>query len=79
MEPVNAAISYYGATGTVHALSSPAAPFAVCIWTSHIWRGPPAPGCSRQARAFGTGIEGAVDRYIAMSRATQQLVILTSC
>ncbi len=26
---------------------------------------------------FGTGIEGAVDRYVAMSRATQQLVILT--
>lgn len=25
---------------------------------------------------FGTGIEGAVDRYVAMSRATQQLVIL---
>src|SRR5258708_8964804 len=28
--------------------------------------------------AFGRGIEGAVDRYVAMSRATQQLVILTS-
>ncbi|MET8389690.1 RNA polymerase recycling motor ATPase HelR [Streptosporangium canum] len=28
--------------------------------------------------AFGTGIEGAVDRYVAMTRATQQLVILTS-
>ncbi|GGR87473.1 DNA helicase [Streptomyces aureoverticillatus] len=28
--------------------------------------------------AFGEGIEGAVDRYVAMSRATQQLVILTS-
>ncbi|WP_207232649.1 RNA polymerase recycling motor ATPase HelR [Micromonospora kangleipakensis] len=27
--------------------------------------------------AFGTGIEGAVDRYVAMTRATQQLVILT--
>jgi superfamily I DNA/RNA helicase len=27
---------------------------------------------------FGTGIEGAVDRYVAMTRATQQLVILTS-
>jgi hypothetical protein len=26
----------------------------------------------------GTGIEGAVDRYVAMTRATQQLVILTS-
>jgi DNA helicase IV len=26
---------------------------------------------------FGTGIEGAVDRYVAMTRATQQLVILT--
>jgi hypothetical protein len=26
--------------------------------------------------AFGTGIEGAVDRYVAMTRATQQLVIL---
>jgi DNA helicase IV len=25
---------------------------------------------------FGTGIEGAVDRYVAMTRATQQLVIL---
>ena len=29
--------------------------------------------------AFGTGIEGAVDRYVAMTRATQQLVILTTC
>ncbi len=28
--------------------------------------------------AFGRSIEGAVDRYVAMSRATQQLVILTS-
>jgi DNA helicase IV len=29
-------------------------------------------------KAFGTGIEGAVDRYVAMTRATQQLVLLTS-
>jgi DNA helicase IV len=28
--------------------------------------------------AFGQGIEGAVDRYVAMTRATQQLVILMS-
>ena len=28
--------------------------------------------------AFGGGVEGAVDRYVAMTRATQQLVILTS-
>ena len=28
---------------------------------------------------FGRGIEGAVDRYVAMTRATQQLVMLTSC
>ena len=28
--------------------------------------------------AFGNGIEGAVDRYVAMTRATQQLIILTS-
>ena len=28
--------------------------------------------------AFGPGIEGAVDRYVAMTRATQQLVILTN-
>jgi superfamily I DNA/RNA helicase len=27
---------------------------------------------------FGIGVEGAVDRYVAMTRATQQLVILTS-
>ena len=27
---------------------------------------------------FGRGIEGAVDRYVAMTRATQQLVVLTS-
>ncbi|MFB8266758.1 RNA polymerase recycling motor ATPase HelR [Streptomyces sp. NPDC055955] len=27
---------------------------------------------------FGDGIEGAVDRYVAMTRATQQLVVLTS-
>jgi len=26
---------------------------------------------------FGSGIEGTVDRYVAMTRATQQLVILT--
>lgn len=26
---------------------------------------------------FGDGIEGAVDRYVAMTRATQQLVVLT--
>jgi hypothetical protein len=29
-------------------------------------------------QAFGAGIEGAVDRYVAMTRATQQLVVLTS-
>ncbi|GAA1880799.1 RNA polymerase recycling motor ATPase HelR [Streptantibioticus ferralitis] len=29
-------------------------------------------------QAFGKDIEGAVDRYVAMTRATQQLVILTS-
>ncbi|AGZ42956.1 RNA polymerase recycling motor ATPase HelR [Actinoplanes friuliensis] len=28
--------------------------------------------------SFGTGTEGAVDRYVAMTRATRQLVILTS-
>jgi hypothetical protein len=28
--------------------------------------------------SFGTGIEGAVDRYVAMTRATQQLVVLVS-
>lgn len=28
--------------------------------------------------AFGEGIEGAVDRYVAMTRATQELVVLTS-
>ncbi|MCU1405458.1 MAG: Superfamily and helicase-like protein [Glaciihabitans sp.] len=30
------------------------------------------------ADAFGEGIEGAVDRYVAMTRATQQLVLLTT-
>ncbi|MFJ8013430.1 RNA polymerase recycling motor ATPase HelR [Streptomyces sp. NPDC096339] len=29
--------------------------------------------------SFGEGVEGAVDRYVAMTRATRQLVILTSC
>ncbi|MFB6392135.1 RNA polymerase recycling motor ATPase HelR [Polymorphospora lycopeni] len=29
-------------------------------------------------QSFGEGIEGAVDRYVAMTRATRQLVILTS-
>jgi hypothetical protein len=29
-------------------------------------------------QAFGEGVEGAVDRYVAMTRATRQLVILTS-
>jgi hypothetical protein len=28
--------------------------------------------------AFGEGIEGAVDRYVVMTRATQRLVMLTS-
>ncbi len=28
--------------------------------------------------SFGAGMEGAVDRYVAMTRATQQLVVLTS-
>ncbi len=28
--------------------------------------------------SFGDGIEGAVDRYVAMTRATQQLAILKS-
>ncbi|WP_217899346.1 hypothetical protein [Blastococcus mobilis] len=28
--------------------------------------------------AFGEGIDGAVDRYVAIIRATQQLIILTS-
>jgi hypothetical protein len=28
--------------------------------------------------SFGTGIEGAVDRYVAMTRATSELVVLTS-
>jgi len=28
--------------------------------------------------SFGTGIEGAVDRYVAMTRATEQLVVLTT-
>ena len=28
--------------------------------------------------SFGTGIEGAVDHYVAMTRATRRLVILTS-
>lgn len=27
---------------------------------------------------FGTGVGGAVDRYVWMTRATQQLVVLTS-
>jgi hypothetical protein len=31
-----------------------------------------------EPEAFGNGIEGAVDRYVAMTRATQQLVVLTS-
>ncbi|WP_225854734.1 RNA polymerase recycling motor ATPase HelR [Micromonospora sp. ALFpr18c] len=30
-----------------------------------------------EPEAFGDGIEGAVDRYVAMTRATQQLVVLT--
>ena len=29
-------------------------------------------------RSFGDGIEGAVDHYVAMTRATQQLVVLTT-
>lgn len=31
-----------------------------------------------EPETFGTGVEGAVDHYVAMTRATQQLVILTS-
>ena len=30
------------------------------------------------AQVLGEGVEGAVDRYVAMTRATQQLVILTT-
>lgn len=30
-----------------------------------------------EPETFGTGVEGGVDRYVAMTRATQQLVILT--
>ncbi|SNS19260.1 RNA polymerase recycling motor ATPase HelR [Rhodococcoides kyotonense] len=30
-----------------------------------------------EPESFGTGIEGAVDRYVAMTRATQRLVVLT--
>jgi hypothetical protein len=30
-----------------------------------------------EPEAFGTGTQGAVDRYVAMTRATQQLVVLT--
>ena len=30
-----------------------------------------------EPETFGTGIEGAVDRYVAMTRSTQRLVILT--
>ncbi|MFD8911340.1 RNA polymerase recycling motor ATPase HelR [Streptomyces sp. NPDC059575] len=30
-----------------------------------------------EPEAFGTGIEGAVDRYVAMTRATQRLVVLS--
>ncbi|MEW2130589.1 RNA polymerase recycling motor ATPase HelR [Streptomyces sp. NPDC005435] len=30
-----------------------------------------------EPEAFGTGVEGAVDRYVAMTRATQRLVVLT--
>ena len=33
---------------------------------------------ARRPRVFGDSIEGAVDRYVAMTRATQQLVIFTS-
>ncbi|MGW5851259.1 RNA polymerase recycling motor ATPase HelR [Streptomyces sp. NPDC055254] len=29
-------------------------------------------------QTFGTGVEGAVDRYVAMTRATRQLVVLTT-
>ncbi len=39
--------------------------------------GTPGAGTSGTG-ASGGGIEGAVDRYVAMTRATQQLVILTS-
>ena len=28
--------------------------------------------------SFGDGVDGAVDRYVAMTRATQELVILVS-
>ncbi|TFV51885.1 RNA polymerase recycling motor ATPase HelR [Blastococcus sp. TF02A-35] len=31
-----------------------------------------------EPQTFGTAIEGAVDRYVAMTRATQELVVLTS-
>lgn len=30
-----------------------------------------------EPEAFGAGVAGAVDRYVAMTRATQELVVLT--
>ena len=30
-----------------------------------------------EPESFGTGIEGAVDRYVAMTRATERMVILS--
>ncbi|RRR66141.1 ATP-binding domain-containing protein, partial [Streptomyces sp. RP5T] len=29
-------------------------------------------------QSFGAGVEGAVDRYVAMTRATQRLAVLTT-
>ena len=77
MEPVNAAISY-DATGTVHALSSPAAPFAVCIWTSHIWR-VLRRGCSRRARGIRHRHRRSSGPLYRDEPGDEQLVILTSC
>ena len=65
-------LSYPGDGGVVHGhLAVPGGPGTT----------PPPerwPGVVVIHEAFGQGIEGAVDRYVAMTRATQQLVILTS-
>ncbi len=46
--------------------------------TPELAKGSSSTWCSSSTpQPFGPGIEGAVDRYVAMTRATQQLVILT--
>ena len=65
--PASSAIPAFEATARVRSLTPELRRASSSTWSS-----------SSTRRRSASGIEGAVDRYVAMTRATQQLVILTS-